>query len=107
MPVESQRFENVQLRNEFLDVISDLGASTIHCFDEGSVLKTTSNRKYGNAPKGEPAFEIQRFASNATHTINLLHSPIRVDFMNVIEGPANGQQLLLFFEGAVNLIRAD
>ena len=45
IPVESQRYENIQLGNEFLDVISDLGASTIHCSDEGSVLKTTSNRK--------------------------------------------------------------
>ena len=107
IPVESQRYENIQLRNAFLDVISDLGASTIHCFDEGSVLKTTSNRKYGNAPKGEPAFEIQRYALNATHTINLLLSPFGVDFMNVIEGPSNGQPLLLFFEEEVNLTRAD
>ena len=27
--------------------------------------------------------------------------------MNVLEGPSNGQELLLFFEEAVNLMRAD
>ena len=77
------------------------------CFDESSVVKTTSHRKYGNVPRGEPAFEIQRYASSATYTINLLHSPFGVDFMNVLEGPSNGQELLLFFEEAVNLTRAD
>ena len=107
IPAESQKDENIQLRDEFLDAISDLDSSTIHCFDESSVVKTTYNRKYGNAPRGEPAFEIQRYASNATYTINLLHSPFGVDFMNVLEGPSNGQELLLFFEEAVNLTRAD
>ena len=70
-------------------------------------MKTTSNRKYGNAPRGEPAFEIQRYASSATYTINLLHSPFGVDFMNVLEGPSNGHELLLFCEEAVSLTRAD
>ena len=107
MPAESQKDENIQLRDEFLNAISDLDSSTIHCFDESSVVKTTYNRKYGNAPGGEPAFEIQRYASNATYTINLLHSSLGVDFMNVLEGPSNGQELLLFFEEAVNLTRAD
>ena len=58
VPEETQRDENIQFRNEFLDVISDLDSSTIHCFDESSVVKTTCNRKYGNAPRVEPACEI-------------------------------------------------
>ena len=70
-------------------------------------MKTTYDRKYGNAPRGEPAFGIHWYASNATYTINLLHSPFGVDFMNVLEGPSNGQELLLFFEEAVKLTRAD
>ena len=41
--------------------------------------------------RGEPAFEFQRYFSNATYTINLLHSPYGVDFMNVLKGPCNGQ----------------
>jgi hypothetical protein len=72
---ESKRDANVDLRDDFLNIISNLEPGTIHCFDESSVIKTTSNRKYGNAPKGKPAFEVQRYASNATYTINLLHSP--------------------------------
>lgn len=107
VPAESLRNENIDLRNQFLDDISNLNAGNIHCFDESSVIKTTSNRRYGNAPCGQPAFEIQRYASNATHTINLLHSPFGVDFVNVIDGPSNGQELLLFFEEAINLTRAD
>lgn len=107
IPAESQRSENIHRRNEFLEAISDLEPGTVHCFDESSVVKTTCNRKYGNAPRGEPAFEIQRYASSATYTINLLHSPFGVDFMNVLQGPSNGQELLLFFEEAVNLTRAD
>lgn len=70
-------------------------------------MKTTSNRKYGNASRGEPAFEIQWYASSATYTIDVLHSPFGVDFMNILESPSNGQELLLFFEEAVNLTRAD
>ena len=73
-------------------------------------MRTTRNRKYGNAPRGEPAFEIQRCASSAIYTINLLHSPFGVDCMDVLEGPSNGrdpEELLLFFEEALNLTRAD
>ena len=107
IPSESQRSENIHRQNEFPEAISDLEPRTVHYFDESSVVKTTCNRKYGNAPRGEPAFEIQRYASSATYTINLLHSPFGVDFMNVLEGPSNGQELLLFFEEVVNLTTAD
>ena len=96
IPSESQRSDNIHRRNEFLEAISDLEPGTVRCFDESGVVKTTSNRKYGNAPRGESAYEIQRYASSATYTINLLHSPFGVDFMNVLEGPSNGQELLYF-----------
>ena len=107
IPAESQRNDNIELRNDFLEQMADLDLRTVHCFDESSVLKTTANRRYRSAPKGQPAFEIQRYASNCTYTINLLHSPFGVDFVDVIEGPSNGNLLLLFFEEAVNLTRAD
>ena len=107
IPAESQRNDNIELRNDFLEQMADLDLHTVHCFDESSVLKTTANRRYGSTPKGQPAFEIQRYASNCTYTINLLHSPSGVDFVDVIEGPSNGNLLLLFFEEAVNLTRAD
>ena len=94
------------MSNEFLEAISDLKPGTIHCFDKSSVVKTTCNGKYGNASSGEPAFEIQWYDLSATYTINLLDSPFGVDF-NVLESPSSGQELLLFFEEAVYLTRAD
>ena len=96
IPTESQRNDNIELRNDFLEQMADLDLRTVRCFDESSVLKTTLNRRYGSAPKGQPAFEIQRYASNCTYTINLLHSPFGVDFVDVIKGPSNGNLLLLF-----------
>ena len=64
IPTESQRNDNIELRNDFLEQMADLHLHTVHCFDESSVLKTTANRRYGSTPKGQPAFEIQRCASN-------------------------------------------
>ena len=91
----------------YLDQVSNMNATSLHFFDESSVVKTTMNRRYGNATIGQPAFEIQRFASNATFTINLLHSSLRVDYVNVIEGASNGNELLFFFEEALEITRRD
>ena len=58
-------------------------------------------RKYGSAPLGEPAFEIQRYASNANFTVNLLHSFCGVDFYNILEGPSDGLiSLTKFFKSS-------
>ena len=81
--------------------------TTVHFFDESSVVKTTMNRRYGNAPLGEPANEVQRYASNANFTINLLHSMQGIDYVNVIDGASNGFELLFFFEEALNVTRTD
>ena len=101
---ESRTAEIEARTNFFLDQVSDLVVSTIHFFDEASVTKTTMNRRYENSITGTPAFEIQRSASNATFTINLLHSCLGFDFVNILEGPCNGNELLIFFEEAVELL---
>ena len=107
VPSES-RCEGVEEYTDFyLDQVSDLHYTTLHFFDESSVVKTTMNRRYGNAPIGQPAIEIQRYASNATFTINLLHSCLGVDHVEVIEGASNGNEMLLFFERAVDITRPD
>ena len=62
------------------------------------MIKTTGNCSYGNATVGEKAVEFQRYVSNANFTVNLLHSPCGVKFYNILDGPSNGFQLLLFFE---------
>ena len=43
---------------------SNFRAPKLHFFDESSVVKKTGNRKYGSAVLGEPAIEVQRYASN-------------------------------------------
>ena len=102
-PVAKEKLtdENKRRTDEFLDLVSRRPASSLHFFDESSVIKTTSNRKYGNSYRGQPALELQRYASNATYTINLLHSASGVDHFNVIPGSSNGHELIAFFENAV------
>ena len=56
-------------------------------FDESSVVKSSGTRQYGHAPVGQIAVEIQRYAFNATYTVNLLHSTIEVSHVNVIRRP--------------------
>lgn len=81
----------------YLDQVSDLNISFIHFFNEASVAKTTMNRRYDNATIGTPA----NFA------INLMHSCLGVDYVSVIEGASNGNELSLFFEEAVAITRRD
>ena len=50
----------------------------MHFFDESSVVKTSGTKQYGHAPVCQIAVEIQRYAPNATYTVNLLHSTIGV-----------------------------
>ena len=65
------------------------------------MIKTTGNRSYGNAPVGRRAVEIQRYAANATFTVNLLHSILGIDLVNILPGPSNGLELLNFFAEAL------
>lgn len=81
--------------------------ATLHFFDESSVIKMTGNRKFDCSYIRKPDFEFQRYASNATYTINLMHSMQGVDHMNVLVGPSNGNSMLLFFEEAVEIQKRD
>ena len=74
----------------------------MHFFDECSVVKTTGNRHYGHASIGTNATEIQRYASNATYTVNLLHNVYGVGHVNIVPGPSNGLELLQFFAEALD-----
>ena len=107
VPLEARTPINIEHTNFFLDQVSDLPPTSVHFFDESSVLKTTMNRRYGNAPLGEPAFEVQRYASNANYTINLLHSMQGIDHVNILDGASNGNELLFFFEEALSVTKAD
>lgn len=107
VPSESKTQEIEDDTNFYLDRVSDLNVSSVHFFDEAGVSKTTMNRRYGHATIGVPAFEVQRSASNANYTINLMHSCLGVDHVSVIEGASNGNEMLLFFEDAIDITRQD
>ena len=107
IPLESTTPAATAAVDDFLTEIANINPTTLHFFDESSVVKTTGNRKYGSAPLGEPAFEIQRYSSNANFTINLLHSFCGVDFYNILDGPFNGLELLNFFDEVLQEVRAD
>lgn len=107
IPLESTTPQVEQRTIDFLAQIGNIYPEKLHFFDESSVVKTTGNRMYGMSRKGEPAIEIQRYASNATYTINLLHSLRGVDYFNLLDGPSNGLEMLIFFEDALELDRPD
>ncbi len=106
-PLESTMANNVALTDAYLEEVSDLNPATLHFFDESSVVKMTGNRKFDCSYIGEPGFEFQRYTSNATYTINLMHSMEGVDHMNILEGPSNGNFMALFFEDAVEIQKRD
>ena len=61
---------------------------------------------YGHSAVGSPAIEVQRYASNANYTVNLLHSIFGVDNANILIGPSkasNGLELLNFFQEALEI----
>ena len=94
--------DNAQERlHAYLTLCSTCDPRSVHFFDESSVIKTTGNRNYGHAPVGQRAVEIQRYASNATYTVNLLQSIFGVDHVNILPGPSNGLELLNFFAEAL------
>ena len=86
---------------QYLTVCSNIDPRTMHFFDECSVVKTTGNRHYGHAAIGKYALEVQRYASNATFTVNLLHNIYGVGYVNLLPGPSNGLELLGFFAEAL------
>ena len=107
IPLESTTPEATTAIDDFLTEIANINPTTLHFFDESSVIKTTGNRNYGSAPLGQAAFEIQRYAPNANFTINLLHSFSGVDFYNILDGPSNGFELLNVFDEVLQEHRAD
>ena len=91
--------------DEYLAITSHVDPTSRHFFDEASVIKTTSNRLYGHSYRGSKALEVQRYASNATYTVNLLHGIFGVDFYNIIPGASNGAELISFFNYAIGCVR--
>lgn len=106
-PIEAEKPGALDRQNEYLQAISRYPASKLHFFVEWRVIKTTGNRKYGNTRVSERAIELQCYASNATFTVNLLHSVVGVDYFNIVQGPSNGLELLNFFDDALQVEQAN
>lgn len=107
VPRESTSNNVTEAVVDFLTEVTNFDATKLHFFDESGVIKTTGNRNYGSAVLGEAAVEVQRYASNATYTVNLLHSVNGIDFFNILDGPSNGMELLNFFDEALQIERED
>ena len=104
VPEESLTEAN-QLRTlHYIMQMSEVDPTRVHFFDEASVKTTTGNRTYGHAPKGKPAIEVKRYASNCNYTVNLLQSVFGITNFGVIEGPSNGLEMLEFFNESIQIV---
>ncbi len=98
IPTETNRPDIQEKLDRYLEKICPIDANRLHFFDESSVVITSGNRKRGHSSIGKPAFEMQKYASNATFTLNLLHNISGVSHFNILRGPSNGLELLNFFD---------
>ena len=98
--VPTEYLSNIEKVDEYLEMPSIL-KSSLHFFDEALVVKITSNPQYCNSYRGTEAIEVQWYASNATFTVNLVHSIFGVDFYYIIPGASNGSELISFFDYAL------
>ena len=98
---ETERADIVEKLHNYLAEISGIDSNRLHFFDETSVVVTSGNRTRGHSAIGQQAFEVQRYASNATYTVNLLHNVNGVSHFNILRGPSNGLELLTFHEEAL------
>ena len=103
---ESLTPENELKLVEYLAICANKDPRTMHFFDEASVIKTTGNRNYGHSALGSGPIEIQRYAWNATFTVNLLHSIIGIQHVNILVGASNGIELLNFFAEVLDEVDA-
>ena len=65
LPTESLTDINSNYKDYFLHQIAQLHCTTLHFFDESCVKTSSGNRVCSNSYIGEPAIEVQRYASNA------------------------------------------
>ena len=107
LPAESLSDVNINYKDYFLNHMVQLDCTTLHFFDESGVKITSGNRVYVNSYIGEPAIEVQRYASNANYTLNLLQAIHGVDYYNILRGASNGMEMLNFFDEALAVERAD
>ena len=97
---ESRTPEVQELLDRCLAAVCSINIRTL-LFYECSVVKTTGNQRYSHSAIGKQAVEVQKYASNATYTVNLLHNVYGVVHVKLLPGPSNGLELLNFFAEAI------
>ena len=103
---ETERDDVVEKLQTYIAEVSAVDVNCLHFFDESSVVITSGNRSQGHSAVGKPPFEVQRYASNANFTVNLLHNVNGISHFNILRGPSNGLELLQFFEEALEQVDA-
>jgi hypothetical protein len=101
IPKESLTDANDNKIQMFLAAAMQYRPEQLHFFDEASVVQTSGNRKYGHSPVGEPAIEIQRYASSCTLTVNVCCGYFGLDYFDVIEGASNAMEMVNFFDNVL------
>ena len=101
IPKETITPEHERSVGQFFAKLLQYRPCQLHFFDEASVVRTSGNRIYGHAERGKPAVEVQRYASNATLTINLCCGYFGIDYYDILDGPSNANELLRFFDMAL------
>ena len=71
IPAKSERDDIKSRFFEFMAMMSNTDPTTLHFFNESSVVRTSGNRLYGHLARGQLAHELHCHASDATFTINL------------------------------------
>ena len=103
--VPKEYINNSEKVDEYLEITNRINPSSMHFFDEASVVNTTSNRLYGSSYSGFQAIKVQRYASNGTYMVNLFNGAFGVDYYYVIPGALNGEELICFFGYALDCQR--
>ncbi|KAK3101533.1 hypothetical protein FSP39_004273 [Pinctada imbricata] len=102
VPHETTSDHHDTLVNNYMSSILTYKPEQIHFFDECSVVRTSGNRRYGHSLSGERAVEVQRYASNAKYTLNLLCNIFEIGHFEIIEGASNALEMLDFFQRSVH-----
>ncbi|XP_060084051.1 uncharacterized protein LOC132563309 [Ylistrum balloti] len=101
VPTETKNHD--QTIENFIARAMQFSPEQLHFFDEASVVRTAGNRRYGHAFRGEKAIEIQRYASNATFTVNVSCGYFGLDHFDIILGPSNAYEMLTFFDDLMQM----
>ena len=111
LDIRTNRPDIQEKLDRYLAEICPVDANRLHFFDESSVVITSGNRKRGHSAIGKPAFEMQRYASNATlyaQPFAQYSRSFSISHFSISRGPSNGLELLNFFnQGRQSVLKCE